>query len=115
MWKAVTKARTPINVFALAMMGAASVFGASATQIKGAELTAFTYALHIFLAVAGMFFVCLLFCRSAIYHPEDLANAKKSGYDPAPDRPLLAAILIGVMFLGYTLYQGWIYSKEIGN
>ncbi len=105
MWKAVTKARTPINVFALAMMAAAAVFGASSTQIVGHELKAFTYALHIFLAVAGMFFACLLFCKSSIYHPEELAKAKKEGYEFARDRPKTAAILIGVMIFGYAIYQ----------
>lgn len=49
------------------MMACASLFGVSATQIEGHALSAFTYALHIFLAIAGMFFICLLFCRSSIY------------------------------------------------
>lgn len=106
-WKAVTRSRTPINIFALAMMAAASIFGASATQIAGHELEAFTYALHIFLAVAGMFFVCLLFCRSSIYHPEDLTKAKRDGFEYGPDRPILAASLIGLMILGYSLYQAF--------
>lgn len=107
MWKAVTKARTPINVFAIAMMAAASLFGASSTQIEGHELEAFTYSLHIFLAVAGMFFACLLFCKSSIYHPEELAKAKRDGFEFAPDRPVLAASLIGVILTGYAAYQGW--------
>lgn len=105
MWKAVTKARTPINVFALAMMAAASVFGASATQITGQELKAFTYALHIFLAVSGMFFACLLFCKSSIYHPDELAKAKKEGYEFPQDRPVIAAIIMGVMIIGYAVYN----------
>ncbi|MBD5778829.1 hypothetical protein IEN85_04950 [Pelagicoccus sp. NFK12] len=104
-WQAASRARTPINVFALAMMACASLFGVSATQIEGHALSAFTYALHIFLAIAGMFFICLLFCRSSIYHPEELARAKKDGLEIPPDRPVLAAILIGVMIIGYSLYQ----------
>lgn len=87
------------------MMAAASVFGASSTQIEGSELVAFTYALHIFLAVSGMFFVCLLFCRSSIYHPEELARAKQDGFEYGPDRPVLAAATIGLMIVGYSLYQ----------
>ncbi|MDQ8185767.1 hypothetical protein QEH53_09245 [Pelagicoccus sp. SDUM812002] len=99
------KARTPINVFALAMMACSSIFGACATQLGEDALTAFTYALHIFLAVSGMFFVCLIFCRSSIYHPDELANAQKNGLSIPPDRPVVAAILIGVMITGYATYQ----------
>ncbi|MBC2605923.1 hypothetical protein [Pelagicoccus albus] len=104
-WRAVVKARTPINVFALGMMAAASIFGVSSTQIEGHELTAFTYGLHIFLAVSGMFFACLLFCKSSIYHPEDLAKAKKEGFEYGPDHPILAALAISGMLLGYVIYQ----------
>lgn len=114
MWKAVTKARTPINVFAIAMMAAASLFGASATQIEGHELEAFTYSLHIFLAVAGMFFACLLFCKSSIYHPDELAKAKRDGFEFPPDRPGVAAALIGVMLTGYAAYQAWTLLKGEG-
>ncbi|MDQ8201805.1 hypothetical protein [Pelagicoccus sp. SDUM812003] len=106
-WRAAMKAKTPINVFALAMMACASIFGASATQLGGDSLIAFTYALHIFLAISGMFFVCLLFCRSSIYHPDELAKAKRAGLDLPPDRPGLAAALIAVMICGYTLYQAF--------
>lgn len=105
LWQAVTRARTPINVFALAMMASASVFGASATQLGDNALIAFTYALHIFLAIAGMFFLCLILCRACIYHPEELAKAKKDGLEIPPDRPILAACLIGVMIVGYSVYQ----------
>lgn len=104
-WRAAIKAKTPINVFALAMMACASIFGVSSTQLGEDSLEAFTYALHVFLAVSGMFFVCLLFCRSCIYHPDDLAKAKKYGLETPPDRPGIAAALIAVMLTGYTLYH----------
>ncbi|MDU0354902.1 hypothetical protein RS130_14175 [Paraglaciecola aquimarina] len=56
-WHTVTQTRTPINIFALAMMACASVLGASATQISNCySLTAFTYSIHSFIAVSGMFF-----------------------------------------------------------
>lgn len=107
-WKAVEKVRTPINVFAFAMMACAAVFGFSATRISEDALSAFTYSLHTFLAIAGMFFVCLLFCRRAIYHPDDLTAAKEKGVELGEDRPVLAAILIGIMLLAYGIYQGLI-------
>lgn len=104
-WQAVLKSRTPINVFALAMMACASVFGFSATRLGEDALVAFTYSLHVFLAVAGMFFVCLLFCRSAIYHPDDLAKAKRAGVELGKDRPVVAAVLIVSMMVAYGIYQ----------
>lgn len=105
MWQAVLKSRTPINVFALAMMACAAVFGFSSTRLEENSFEAFTYCLHMFLAVSGMFFVCLLFCRSAIYHPEDLANAKARGLEFPKDRPVVAALIIAIMITGYTFYQ----------
>jgi hypothetical protein len=104
-WAAVTRAKTPINVFALAMMAGASVFGYSATKVEGTDaLKAFTYSLHTFLAVVGMFFLTLLFCRSAIYHPNELSDAQaKLGQD----RPGIAAGVIGLIFVAYGLYQAF--------
>ncbi len=112
-WRATTQAKTPVNVFALAMMSCAAVFGVSATLIKGDPLPAFTYSLHTFLAIAGMFFVTLLFCRKAIYHPTDLVNAKEHNVDLGPDRPMLAAVLLGCMFIAYGLYQGLIAPSQL--
>jgi len=77
LWGAVSKAKTPINIFALAMMACASVLGASATQISNCySHSAFTYTIHSFLAISGMFFLAILFCRKGIYHPEDLGKTK---------------------------------------
>ncbi len=106
-WGAVTRSKTPINLFALAMMACAAVLGVSATKVGDTcALIAFTYTLHTFLAVAGMFFVTLLFCRRGIYHPDDLARARRDGLpDMGQDKPLLAAALISLMFLAYGLYQ----------
>lgn len=97
-------------MFGFAMMMCAAIFGYSSTQIGTDALTAFTYAIHIFLAVAGMFFVCLLFCRKSIYHPDDLIKAKQEGVDLGPGRPVLAAVLIGIMMLGYAAYQAFYAS-----
>lgn len=112
-WQAVTKSRTPINVFALAMMACAAILGASAIHIDNVcALTAFTHTLHVFLAVSGMFFVTILFCRKGIYHPEDLAKAKRFGADDmGSDRPMAAALLIGVMMAGYAFYQWWVVAE----
>jgi predicted ferric reductase len=106
-WNAVTRSKTPINLFAIAMMSCAAILGMSAVTIDNDyALIAFTYTLHIFLAVTGMFFLTILFCRKAVYHPEDLAKAKKAGLeDLGNDRPILAAVLIGLMLLAYGLYQ----------
>lgn len=112
-WSATTRAKTPINVFALAMMACAAVFGVSATFLKEDPLLAFTYSLHTFLAVSGMFFVTLLFCRKAIYHPDDLARSKDHNVDLGPDRPVLAAILMGVMFFAYGIYQGFVAPDQL--
>jgi hypothetical protein len=118
-WNAVTKSRTPINVFALAMMACSAILGASATQVDNVcDLTAFTYTLHIFLAISGMFFATILFCRKGMYHPEDLAKAKQAGVeDLGHDKPMIAAVFIFLMVVGYTYYQ-WIIAEsesELGN
>jgi ribosomal protein L37E len=107
LWSTVTQSKTPINVFALAMMACASVMGVSSTNVHDAfALKAFTYALHIFLAISGMFFATLLFCRKGLYHPQDLAAAKRAGIDNfGVDNPAIAALLICLMVLLYGLYQ----------
>lgn len=107
LWNAVTKARTPINIFALAMMACASVLGVSATGIDDCySLTAFTYTIHVFIAVSGMFFLAILFCRKGIYHPEELSNVKSEVFvELGVDRPVIAAVLISLMMLAYGYYQ----------
>jgi len=107
LWSTVTKARTPINVFALAMMACAAVLGYSATQVTGCDArTVFTYAIHAFLAVSGMFFLAILFCRKGIYHPEDLGNVKPEVLkELGKDRPVVAAALIMFLLLAYGFYQ----------
>lgn len=106
-WNAVTRARTPINIFALTMAICGSVLGVSATQIENCYAgAAFTYTIHAFLAVSGMFFLAILFCRKGVYHPQDL---EKIGSDVlgelGKDRPVAAASLIIVMLFAYGLYQ----------
>ena len=110
LWSSVTKTKTPINVFALAMMTCAAVLGVSSTSVDNAfALKAFTYSLHIFLAVSGMFFATILFCRKGLYHPDDLAAAKRAGVDDlGNDNPFVAAVIICLMVLAYGSYQ--IYS-----
>lgn len=111
LWNTVAKARTPINIFALAMMACASVLGASATQIADCyALTAFTYTIHSFIAVSGMFFLAILFCRKGIYHPEDLNKVKPEVLkELGTDKPIIAAILIAAMMSAYGYYQ---YSTD---
>lgn len=106
-WNAVTKSRTPINVFSLAMMACSAILGVSATQVGNTfSLNTFTYTLHIFLAVSGMFFSTILFCRKGMYHPEDLVKAKEAGAeDLGQDKPILAATLIFMMVIAYGVYQ----------
>jgi hypothetical protein len=59
------------------MMACASVLGASARQISDCyPLTAFTYTIHAFIALSGMFFLAILFFRKGIYHPQDLNKVK---------------------------------------
>ncbi len=108
-WNAVTKSRTPINVFSLAMMACSAILGVSATQVSSEfALTVFTYTLHIFLAVSGMFFAILLFCRKGMYHPEELAKSKQAGADDlGQDKPVVAAVFIIIMLVSYGIYQ-WI-------
>ncbi len=107
-WSAVSRSRTPINLFAIAMMCCASILGMSATQIDTPEsLKAFTYTLHVFMAVTGMFFVTILFCRKGVYHPDDLAKAKRDGLsdEMGPDQPMIAAVLIIIMLCAYAAFQ----------
>ena len=108
-WQAVSKAKTPINVFAIAMMISASILGIRGSFLENGNLEAlkgFTYSLHIFLAVCGMFFMALLFCRKGMYHPEVLAKAKQSGVSNlGEDRPMVAAVFIVIMVVAYSLFQ----------
>ena len=106
-WGSVNAAKTPINVFALAMMACTAVLGASAPFIDGKfSLIAFTYSIHAFLAVATMFFLSLLFCRKGIYHPSDLGSAKPEVLaEMGKDEPRLAAAIICIMLLAYGGYQ----------
>ncbi len=115
MWNAVTKARTPINIFALAMMACASVLGFSATDINTAvSLTAFTYAIHAFLAVTAMFFLTILFVKKGLYHPEDLGKVKSEVLkDFGKDQPMIAAVIIVVMLFSYGYYQQDKFEKII--
>ncbi len=93
------------------MMSCSSILGMSATRVESDNsLIAFTYTLHIFMAVTGMFFVTILFCRKGIYHPDDLAKAKREGItDMGEDKPIIAAVLIVLMLIAYGLFQ---YSKS---
>jgi len=103
MWDVITRLRAPINVFAFAMMAAAAVFGMYSVDVMADnDLKAFAFSLHVFLAVAGMFFVTLLFCPGRIYHPNDLTN-----YDLKQDRPEIAAIIIVAMLVLYAFYQSY--------
>jgi hypothetical protein len=113
-WGSVNAAKTPINVFALAMMACTAVLGASAPFIDGScSLTAFTYSIHAFLAVATMFFLSLLFCRKGIYHPSDLGNVKTEVLsEMGKDEPRLAAAIILMVFLAYGGYQGYQAYEE---
>lgn len=114
-WGAVSRSKTPINLFAIAMMCCSSVLGLSATQINSpTALIAFTYTLHVFMAVTGMFFVTILFCRKGVYHPDDLAKAKRDGItdELGADRPLLAAVLIVMMLSAYAVYQAKAAARE---
>ncbi|MBQ0757879.1 MAG: hypothetical protein KBT66_02190 [Amphritea sp.] len=113
-WMAVTKSKTPINLFAIAMMSCSSILGMSAIHIESPEaLSAFTYTLHVFMAVTGMFFVTILFCRKGVYHPDDLAKAKRDGItdDLGKDHPEIAAVLIVIMLTAYAVYQG-VYATQ---
>ncbi len=105
--KAANKARTPINIFAIAMMACASILGGSATLVDSCEaLTAFTYTIHAFIGVSGMFFLAMLFCRKGIYHPQDLDKVSSEvRSELGKDRPIVAAVLISVMMLAYGYYQ----------
>ena len=106
-WSTASKARTPINIFALAMMCCASILGGSATFVESCESqTVFTYTIHAFIAVSGMFFLTLLFCRKGVYHPEDLDKVSTEvRKELGTDQPHIAAALITFMMLAYGAYQ----------
>jgi hypothetical protein len=53
-----------------------------------------------------MFFLAILFCRKGIYHPEELNNVKPQVFEElGVDRPIIPAVLISLMMLGYGVYQ----------
>jgi hypothetical protein len=101
---------SPLKLFALIVLVCNTVFGVAASW--SGELEAFTYSIHMFLAIVASFVLIALWSPRSLYHPKELLELREleNGFDEdeklmPPDRPWVAtAVLVaGVIFYG--LYQ----------
>ena len=101
---------SPLKLFALIVLVCNTVFGVAAAWTG--ELEAFTYSIHMFLAIVASFVLIALWSPRSLYHPKELLELreleKRFQEDEKlmpPDRPRVAtAVLVaGVVF--YALYQ----------
>jgi hypothetical protein len=101
---------SPLKLFALIVLVCNAVFGVAAASMG--DLKAFTYSIHMFLAVVASFVLIALWSPRSLYHPKEILELKaleKGSKDDEtmlpPDRPWVATgiLVAGVIF--YALYQ----------
>ncbi|MGF1640808.1 MAG: hypothetical protein ACFCUO_07655 [Rhodospirillales bacterium] len=101
---------SPLKLFALIVLVCNAVFAVAAASMG--DLLAFTYALHMFLAVVASFVLIALWSPRSLYHPKELLEIRalerssEEGDRILPqERPGVAtAVLLAGVFL-YGLYQ----------
>ena len=101
---------SPLKLFALIVLVCNAVFGVAAASMG--DLEAFTYTIHMFLAVVASFVLIALWSPRSLYHPKELLELKaleKGSKDDDKilprERPWVAtAVLIAGVVL-YGLYQ----------
>jgi hypothetical protein len=101
---------SPLKLFALIVLVCNTVFGVAAAWTG--KLEAFTYSIHMFLAIVASLVLIALWSPRSLYHPKELLELREleRGYEDdeklmPPDRPWVAtAVLVaGVIF--YAFYQ----------
>lgn len=101
---------SPLKLFALTVLVCNSVFALAAAWMRSLE--AFTYSLHLFLAVVACFVLTALWSPRSLYHPRELVELERLRREapdlmgPVPaDRPWVPTVVIGLGVVGYTIYQ----------
>lgn len=101
---------SPLKLFALIVLVCNTVFGVAAASTG--KLEAFTYSVHMFLAIVASFVLIALWSPRSLYHPKELLELKEleKEYDDGerlmpPDRPWVATAILVVGVIFYALYQ----------
>lgn len=101
---------SPLKLFALTILVCNAVFGIAGASMKS-DL-AFTYSLHVFVAVISAFVLIALWSPRSFYHPNELAEMRRNDAD-GPDtsdifpveRPAVATAIWCAGLVLYAFYQ----------
>jgi hypothetical protein len=100
---------SPLKVFALTVLVCNAFFGLAAAWM--ADIDAFTYAIHMFLAIVAAFVLTALWSPRSLYHPKELLEIRHlqqpgDDQDIFPEsRPWVPTLAIGAGILVYAAYQ----------
>jgi hypothetical protein len=101
---------SPLKLFALIVLVCNTVFGVAAAWTG--KLEAFTYSVHMFLAIVASFVLIALWSPRSLYHPKELLELRELEKDykddeklMPPDRPWVATVVLVAGVIFYGLYQ----------
>ncbi len=97
--------RSPLSLFGLIVLVCNGVFAIAAASMNNIE--AFKYAIHMFLAVVGVFVMIALWHPRSLYHPRELEGLR----DDITGVRLPKTIITSVMVFVLLLYVGYQYLK----
>ncbi len=101
--------RSPLSLFGLIMLVCNGVFAISAAWMK--DIEAFKYAIHMFLAIVGAFFLLALWTPRSLYHPRELQGLGDDISGPRLPKIIVTLVLLLAMF-SYGGYQAWKVKTE---
>jgi hypothetical protein len=101
--------RSPLSLFGLIMLVCNGVFAISAAWMK--DIEAFKYAIHMFLAIVGAFFLLALWTPRSLYHPRELQGLGDDISGPRLPKIIVTLVLLLAMF-SYGGYQVWKVKTE---
>jgi hypothetical protein len=101
--------RSPLSLFGLIMLVCNGVFAISAAWMK--DIEAFKYAIHMFLAIVGAFFLLALWTPRSLYHPRELQGLGDDISGPRLPKIIVTLVLLLAMF-SYGGYQAWKVQTE---
>ena len=102
--RTVTEVRSPINVFTFGMLLCSAVFALSSTMVVAIDKDAFKWAIHMFLAIVGLFYLIILYCPKALYRPDDLTKLDKTVLRDEPNKAFFLALLGMCIYLSYQIW-----------
>jgi len=98
--KIIRQISSPMRFFGLVILVCSSIFGVAAAFSE--EEDAFTYSIHMFLAIVGIFILTAIWSPASLYHPQELKDIDKENLPK--NRPWVPTISF---FVGLLLYIGW--------